>query len=66
MDENKKIYYGYFKCRMCGKEFFDFSCPTLEMALDKMRYRNDTTFHYHEDNSIGYADFIGFRHEEAR
>ena len=66
MGENQKIYYGYFKCRMCGKEFFNFSCPTWETALDEMSYRNDTTYHYHEDNSRGYADFIGFKYEEAR
>ena len=66
MDENKKIYFGYFKCRMCGKEFFNFSVPTWEMALDKMSYRDDTDYHYHDDNSKGYADFIGFRYEEAR
>lgn len=67
MDENKKIYYGYYKCRMCGREYYDFSCPDWETALDEiMRYRKDTTFHYHDNNDRGYADFIGFRYEEMR
>ena len=65
MGENQKIYYGYFKCRMCGKEFYNFSNPTQEEAVDIAKSRLNT-YHYHDDGSIGYSDFIGFKYEEVR
>lgn len=66
--EEHKHYYGYYKCRMCGKEFTDFCSPTVEIALDEVhdnRHRL-TSFHWHDDGTIGYADFIGFKPEEKR
>lgn len=72
------IYKGYYKCRLCGKEYSD--CATgNKNIVDKcmlhiggVNILEDTvplgspdiiSTHFCEDGSRGVADFLGFRKE---
>lgn len=65
--EDRKIYFGYFKCRMCGKEFYSFSCSTESEAMERFKYQKERiVYHHHENGDLGVSDFIGFKLEEKR
>lgn len=62
-----RLFYGFYRCRMCGEEFSAFSCveyESLEYAQPMDYFYDESkkiTAHRHKDDSVGYADFIGLK-----
>lgn len=69
-------YYGYYKCRMCGKKFIKCEIEGMDTVYERMwQLTNDEKpvlpklFAMHfckssDDDEIGLADFIGLEKEK--
>ena len=72
------MYYGIYKCRLCGEQFTERATSTKEVAFDatmstvlqtKASYPMSPSIievHFCDDGSYGIGDFLGMKFKQEK
>lgn len=62
----RKTYFSICKCRLCGETYTagQTRCTIPEAAVLAFEAYKGPNLHYCKDDSIGIADFLGFKFQE--